>query len=108
MLKDMIKDIMHNPDYMEVCHEVDNWNKIRQHSVIVYIIIIIIINYNNTNAIVNTLYASIIRTYDVFAIKFLNIIENCFPTHSKCFHILFIIVFFLPLSLSPPLKSDIQ
>lgn len=26
MLKDMIKDIMHNPDYMEVCHEVDNWN----------------------------------------------------------------------------------
>lgn len=24
MLKDMIKDIMHNPDYMEVCHEVDN------------------------------------------------------------------------------------
>ncbi|KAJ8664307.1 hypothetical protein QAD02_005969 [Eretmocerus hayati] len=23
MLKDMIKDIMHNPDYMEVCHEVD-------------------------------------------------------------------------------------
>lgn len=32
MLKDMIKDIMHNPDYMEVCHEVDNWNKILQHS----------------------------------------------------------------------------
>ena len=26
MLKDMIKDIMHDPDYMEVCHEVDNWN----------------------------------------------------------------------------------
>ncbi|KFB53252.1 hypothetical protein ZHAS_00021590 [Anopheles sinensis] len=24
MLKDMIKDIMHDPDYMEVCHEVDN------------------------------------------------------------------------------------
>lgn len=24
MLKDMIKDIMHNPHYMEVCHEVDN------------------------------------------------------------------------------------
>ncbi|XP_026477049.1 uncharacterized protein LOC113383011 [Ctenocephalides felis] len=23
MLKDMIKDIMHHPDYMEVCHEVD-------------------------------------------------------------------------------------
>ncbi|KAK9301946.1 hypothetical protein QLX08_005871 [Tetragonisca angustula] len=23
ILKDMIKDIMHNPDYMEVCHEVD-------------------------------------------------------------------------------------
>lgn len=23
MLKDMIKDIMHDPDYMEVCHEVD-------------------------------------------------------------------------------------
>lgn len=22
MLKDMIKDIMHDPDYMEVCHEV--------------------------------------------------------------------------------------
>lgn len=27
MLKDMIKDIMHDPDYMEVCHEVDNWKK---------------------------------------------------------------------------------
>lgn len=24
MLKKMIKDIMHDPDYMEVCHEVDN------------------------------------------------------------------------------------
>ncbi|XP_055586774.1 uncharacterized protein LOC129739376 isoform X5 [Uranotaenia lowii] len=24
MLKDMIKDIMHDPDYMEVCHEVNN------------------------------------------------------------------------------------
>lgn len=24
ILKDMIKDIMHNPDYMEVCHEVDH------------------------------------------------------------------------------------
>jgi hypothetical protein len=23
ILKDMIKDIMHHPDYMEVCHEVD-------------------------------------------------------------------------------------
>jgi len=23
ILKDMIKDIMHDPDYMEVCHEVD-------------------------------------------------------------------------------------
>lgn len=23
ILKDLIKDIMHNPDYMEVCHEVD-------------------------------------------------------------------------------------
>lgn len=23
MLKDMIKDIKHDPDYMEVCHEVD-------------------------------------------------------------------------------------
>lgn len=27
MLKDMIKDIMHDPDYMEVCHEVDNFRK---------------------------------------------------------------------------------
>ena len=24
MLKDMIKGIMHDPDYMEVCHEVNN------------------------------------------------------------------------------------
>lgn len=24
ILKDLIKDIMHHPDYMEVCHEVDN------------------------------------------------------------------------------------
>lgn len=30
MLKDMIKDIMHDPDYMEVCHEVDHWHEFKK------------------------------------------------------------------------------